>query len=407
MARISWPGGASGSGVVGRRSRPRRYKRAGASGPTVPVVLPDRAAAPAAAPARRACRGRPTRGRRGRRPRRSWRVVDEMFEDHERYGTTYAVAIVQGGRLLLERYGGALPALRPAARAGRAHHAAALVVDGEVGAARGGRRAGGGGPARASTRRPGVPELDRRARRHHARPAPADARRAPMGRGLRRRRRVRRDRDAVRQRAGRRGRLRGGPTARPPARHGLQLLVGHVEHRGGDARPSGRVRRRRAPVRPRPGAAPDRHALGRPARSTPPARSSGRRTSTPPPRTGPASAPCTSATACGTGGGSCPRAGSTTAAGCAPVDPTDGSLYGAHWWIDQLDTERGTFRASGYEGQAVAICPALDAVVVRLGRDPRAPARPRQPPALAPPRLRRPQLNGTLYGRGRGSGPGG
>jgi CubicO group peptidase (beta-lactamase class C family) len=49
-------------------------------------------------------------------------------------------------------------------------------------------------------------------------------------------------------------------------------------------------------------------------------------------------------------------------------DPTDGSLYGAHWWIDQLDLERGTFRASGYEGQAVAICPALDAVAVRLGK---------------------------------------
>jgi CubicO group peptidase (beta-lactamase class C family) len=52
------------------------------------------------------------------------------------------------------------------------------------------------------------------------------------------------------------------------------------------------------------------------------------------------------------------------------VDPADGSLYGAHWWIDHLDLERGTFRASGYEGQAVAICPALDAVAVRLGRTP-------------------------------------
>lgn len=52
------------------------------------------------------------------------------------------------------------------------------------------------------------------------------------------------------------------------------------------------------------------------------------------------------------------------------VDPTDGDLYGAHWWIDHLDTERGTFRASGYEGQVVAVCPALDAVVVRLGRSP-------------------------------------
>ena len=52
------------------------------------------------------------------------------------------------------------------------------------------------------------------------------------------------------------------------------------------------------------------------------------------------------------------------------VDPEDGSLYGAHWWIDQLDTDRGTFRASGYEGQMVAICPTLDAIVVRLGHTP-------------------------------------
>jgi CubicO group peptidase (beta-lactamase class C family) len=52
------------------------------------------------------------------------------------------------------------------------------------------------------------------------------------------------------------------------------------------------------------------------------------------------------------------------------VDETDGSLYGAHWWVDQLDTARGTFRASGYEGQMVAINPALDAIVVRLGHTP-------------------------------------
>ena len=48
----------------------------------------------------------------------------------------------------------------------------------------------------------------------------------------------------------------------------------------------------------------------------------------------------------------------------------DGKLYGAHWWIDQLARERGTFSAIGYEGQMVSICPPLDAVVVRLGRSP-------------------------------------
>jgi CubicO group peptidase (beta-lactamase class C family) len=30
----------------------------------------------------------------------------------------------------------------------------------------------------------------------------------------------------------------------------------------------------------------------------------------------------------------------------------------------------GTFRASGYEGQTITICPALDLVVVRLGKTP-------------------------------------
>jgi len=47
-------------------------------------------------------------------------------------------------------------------------------------------------------------------------------------------------------------------------------------------------------------------------------------------------------------------------------DPEDG-LYGAHWWGVAGDT-RGTFRASGYEGQSITICPALDLLVVRLGK---------------------------------------
>ncbi len=47
------------------------------------------------------------------------------------------------------------------------------------------------------------------------------------------------------------------------------------------------------------------------------------------------------------------------------VDP-DGSPYGAHWWV--VDDEWGTFRASGYEGQAIVVVPGLDAVIVRLGR---------------------------------------
>jgi CubicO group peptidase (beta-lactamase class C family) len=54
------------------------------------------------------------------------------------------------------------------------------------------------------------------------------------------------------------------------------------------------------------------------------------------------------------------------------IDPEDGDWYGAHWWIDAPEAERGTWRMSGFEGQTVTICPALDAVVVRLGRTPEA-----------------------------------
>jgi CubicO group peptidase (beta-lactamase class C family) len=48
------------------------------------------------------------------------------------------------------------------------------------------------------------------------------------------------------------------------------------------------------------------------------------------------------------------------------VDPVDGP-YGAHWWGVEGDT-LGTFRASGYEGQSITLCPPLDLVVVRLGK---------------------------------------
>ena len=50
-------------------------------------------------------------------------------------------------------------------------------------------------------------------------------------------------------------------------------------------------------------------------------------------------------------------------------DPEDASPYGAHWWGVAGD-RRGTFRASGYEGQSITICPPLDLVVVRLGKTP-------------------------------------
>lgn len=47
-------------------------------------------------------------------------------------------------------------------------------------------------------------------------------------------------------------------------------------------------------------------------------------------------------------------------------DPVDDVGYGAHWWTTRDGL--GTFRASGYEGQAIVICPTHDLIVVRLGK---------------------------------------
>lgn len=48
------------------------------------------------------------------------------------------------------------------------------------------------------------------------------------------------------------------------------------------------------------------------------------------------------------------------------VDPEDQAGYGAHWWT--VDDGLGTFRAAGYEGQMIVLCPALDLMVVRFGK---------------------------------------
>jgi CubicO group peptidase (beta-lactamase class C family) len=50
------------------------------------------------------------------------------------------------------------------------------------------------------------------------------------------------------------------------------------------------------------------------------------------------------------------------------VDPEDGEYYGHHWWVRGDDV--GTFWAAGYEGQMISCVPALDLVVVRLGKTP-------------------------------------
>ena len=37
------------------------------------------------------------------------KLADELIGDEDRYGVTYALLVVRDGRLVLERYGGALP----------------------------------------------------------------------------------------------------------------------------------------------------------------------------------------------------------------------------------------------------------------------------------------------------------
>ena len=48
------------------------------------------------------------------------------------------------------------------------------------------------------------------------------------------------------------------------------------------------------------------------------------------------------------------------------VDPDDGTLYGAQWWTEPSET--GVFWANGHEGQRIKLFPAQDLMVVRLGR---------------------------------------
>lgn len=47
-------------------------------------------------------------------------------------------------------------------------------------------------------------------------------------------------------------------------------------------------------------------------------------------------------------------------------DPENDHCYSYHWWIP--NGRHGTFAALGFEGQSIDVCPALDLVVVRLGR---------------------------------------
>jgi CubicO group peptidase (beta-lactamase class C family) len=49
-------------------------------------------------------------------------------------------------------------------------------------------------------------------------------------------------------------------------------------------------------------------------------------------------------------------------------DPDSESYYSWHWWVP--GDAYGTYVANGYEGQLIAVVPALDAVLVRLGKTP-------------------------------------
>ncbi|MBJ7283085.1 MAG: serine hydrolase [Acidimicrobiia bacterium] len=47
-------------------------------------------------------------------------------------------------------------------------------------------------------------------------------------------------------------------------------------------------------------------------------------------------------------------------------DEANGHLYGNHWWVSE--DRYGSFWAIGHEGQCILVCPALDLVLVRIGR---------------------------------------
>ena len=50
------------------------------------------------------------------------------------------------------------------------------------------------------------------------------------------------------------------------------------------------------------------------------------------------------------------------------VDEETGSFYSWHWWVS--GDPFGTYWASGYEGQSISVAPTLDALVLRFGHTP-------------------------------------
>ncbi len=62
------------------------------------------------------------------------------------------------------------------------------------------------------------------------------------------------------------------------------------------------------------------------------------------------------------------RAWTDTAQVPLSADEDAGTFYSWQWWV--TGDEYGTYWASGYDGQMISVVPALDAVIVRLGRTP-------------------------------------
>ncbi len=50
------------------------------------------------------------------------------------------------------------------------------------------------------------------------------------------------------------------------------------------------------------------------------------------------------------------------------LEPDSLNWYGRHWWV--YPCSHGSFKASGYEGQAIVVAPGLDLIIVRLGKTP-------------------------------------
>ena len=264
-------------------------------------------------------------------------LLDEVFDDEGPLAATFAVVVVHRGRVVTERYHGALehfdrPPTPVTAETPLLSWSMAKSVLHAVGGPAGRRR-----PAR--PRRPGrgarVGRPGRPAPRHHAAPAARHARRARLRGGLRRRPGLGRDRrcssatgqpDMAHFAADRP--LAAAPGTRFNYSSGTSNIISGVV-----ARTVGPGRGLR-PLPARPALRADRHGRAPTPSSTRPAPGWPRPTSGPPPATTPASGCSTCATASGTASACSRRAGSTTAARWsrsttprtpAPTAPTGGA----------------------------------------------------------------------------------